>query len=459
MEEEKDFESFVKLKDGLSLMSLMGKGSEFTLAEEEENLWADSDVDKQVDTLYEFEDFEKHINLDCIQCDPSDVNVAGSPFEIISAKMKDVTPDGKVKKKILRSGSNRIPDGAVVYLHYNKYLEMQEVPFDSSYLQRKDPVRFQVGRGSAYAGFEIAVCSMCVGEKAQFLIHPDLAYGKLGAPPRIPPEATILAVIEVFKAVDCGQIREEESISVNDRKDFGRAYKLAKSAHERANDFFSTRNVPGAVEYYRRAENLLLNCSVKSDEEEEKMKYLLLKIYVNLTVCFNTEKFKHPEKVCIAAKKAIELDPQNAFKNAKLFYHRGLANQGLCNFKLASKDFNRALKLEPNNEAINKAIRTLDEKQKAYHEYEKEMGKKFLAFKDDKEMDDKENFNEIGEECRSEVTKILQNFANDTAASFQLGTGFTFVERSWIKHETERLGLVYQDSIVDGKRQISIKKA
>ncbi|KAF6197972.1 hypothetical protein GE061_007717 [Apolygus lucorum] len=236
------------LKDGLSLSALIEKGSEEFTIDDSDNLWDMSDMEKQVDTLYEYEDFEKHINLDCIQCDPDDVNVAGTPFDIIRAKMVDVTPDGKVKKQILRGGSNKIPDGAVVYLHYNKYFEMQEVPFDSSYLRNKDPQRYQVGRGSFYPGFEIAVCSMCVGEKAQFLIHHDLAFGELGSPPRIPPAATVLAVIEVFKAVDCGQIKEEESLSVTARKQFENAYKLAKSNHERANDFFSTRNVQGAVE-------------------------------------------------------------------------------------------------------------------------------------------------------------------------------------------------------------------
>ena len=39
-------------------------------------------------------------------------------------------------------------------------------------------------------GWEVAVKSMRRNERSQFLIAPDYAFGPMGCPPRIPPNAT-----------------------------------------------------------------------------------------------------------------------------------------------------------------------------------------------------------------------------------------------------------------------------
>ena len=39
-------------------------------------------------------------------------------------------------------------------------------------------------------GVDIAVASMHKKERSKFLISPEYAFGKLGCPPRIPPQAT-----------------------------------------------------------------------------------------------------------------------------------------------------------------------------------------------------------------------------------------------------------------------------
>jgi FKBP-type peptidyl-prolyl cis-trans isomerase len=90
--------------------------------------------------------------------------------------------------QILKQGTgNVVAKDAAVYIHYNSYFEMEEVPFDTSYLRSHKPNRIQLGSGSVYSGFEIALTTMKQGEKSQFLVQPAYAFGKMGVPPRIPP--------------------------------------------------------------------------------------------------------------------------------------------------------------------------------------------------------------------------------------------------------------------------------
>jgi FK506-binding protein 6 len=77
-----------------------------------------------------------------------------------------------------------VPENAVVTVHHNSYVEYSDEPFDSTWL-RGHPVVCDVSQGF-YPGLSIAIASMKKGETSKFLIHPDLAFKKMGCPPRIP---------------------------------------------------------------------------------------------------------------------------------------------------------------------------------------------------------------------------------------------------------------------------------
>lgn len=107
-----------------------------------------------------------------------------------------ISPDLKVD--LLKEGSG-VPakDGDIVNVHYTGTLT-DGTKFDSS-LDRGQPFEFTLGSGMVIKGWDQGVKGMKVGEKRKLTIPSDLGYGDDGFPPSIPPKATLIFVIELFK--------------------------------------------------------------------------------------------------------------------------------------------------------------------------------------------------------------------------------------------------------------------
>ena len=69
--------------------------------------------------------------------------------------------------------------------------------FDAS---KGKPFQFRLGRSEVIQGWEIGVPGMKVGGKRKLTIPPQKAYGKGGAPPTIPPNATLIFDITLLSA-------------------------------------------------------------------------------------------------------------------------------------------------------------------------------------------------------------------------------------------------------------------
>ena len=64
--------------------------------------------------------------------------------------MVDLTDNGSVFKKILHPGTGGVvPEGSIVRVHYNGYLEYSDEPYDSSRLRNKQQ-QFRLGNGNFY---------------------------------------------------------------------------------------------------------------------------------------------------------------------------------------------------------------------------------------------------------------------------------------------------------------------
>ena len=106
------------------------------------------------------------------------------------------TPSG-LTYLITKKGTGRqLKAGDTVVLNYTGTLT-NGVKFDSSY-DRNEPLAFKLGAGQVIKGWDEGVGKLRVGDHAILMIPGKLAYGPRGVPNVIPPDATLIFIIEVI---------------------------------------------------------------------------------------------------------------------------------------------------------------------------------------------------------------------------------------------------------------------
>jgi hypothetical protein len=106
------------------------------------------------------------------------------------------TPSGLRYQEMTPGQGKEAKPGLAVSVHYTGWLPNGE-KFDSS-RDRNQPFSFTLGAGEVIAGWDEGVAGMKVGGRRKLVIPPDLAYGTAGAPPDIPPGATLVFDVELL---------------------------------------------------------------------------------------------------------------------------------------------------------------------------------------------------------------------------------------------------------------------
>ncbi|HEX5610980.1 MAG TPA: FKBP-type peptidyl-prolyl cis-trans isomerase [Solirubrobacterales bacterium] len=126
---------------------------------------------------------------------------ASAPAESTETKPTVEVPSGPPPKKL---ESEDLVEGEGAEARAGDEVSVQYVgvnyksgkEFDSSW-SRNEPFTFPLGAGEVIAGWDQGVEGMKVGGRRELTIPPELGYGPGGYPPAIPPNETLVFVVDL----------------------------------------------------------------------------------------------------------------------------------------------------------------------------------------------------------------------------------------------------------------------
>src|ERR1051325_5847459 len=106
------------------------------------------------------------------------------------------TPSGLTYLITKKGTGPQLKAGDTVVMNYTGTLT-NGVKFDSSH-DHGEPFSFKLGAGRVIKGWDEGVAKLHVGDHAILVIPGKLAYGPNGVPNAIPPDATLIFIVEVI---------------------------------------------------------------------------------------------------------------------------------------------------------------------------------------------------------------------------------------------------------------------
>ncbi|MFJ7627574.1 FKBP-type peptidyl-prolyl cis-trans isomerase [Streptomyces sp. NPDC097595] len=103
---------------------------------------------------------------------------------------------------VVGEGPEALP-GRVVQVHYVGVAFASGREFDSSWEQDR-PFKFAVGGGKAIKGLDRGLRGMKAGGRREIIVPPRLGYGKQSPSAFIPPNSTLVFVVDLLTVVGPG---------------------------------------------------------------------------------------------------------------------------------------------------------------------------------------------------------------------------------------------------------------
>jgi peptidylprolyl isomerase len=109
-------------------------------------------------------------------------------------------PKNLVVKDLIKGNGPVAKAGSNVTVNYVGVLYKGGKEFDSSWKTGQPFAPFKLGQGAVIPGWDKGLVGMKVGGRRELIIPPSLAYGKAGSPPTIPPNSTLVFVVDLLGA-------------------------------------------------------------------------------------------------------------------------------------------------------------------------------------------------------------------------------------------------------------------
>nr|XP_023854736.1 peptidyl-prolyl cis-trans isomerase FKBP8 isoform X2 [Salvelinus alpinus] len=253
----------------------------------------------------------------------------------------DILGNGQLKKKVLQAGNgpdSRPTKGQNVVIHLKTSLA------DGTLIEEQPELSFTLGDGDVIQALDLTVQLMEMREKALVQANAKYAYGSLGSlVPEVPPNAELALEVQLLDATEAPDL---ELLSPQER------ISLAGQKRERGNVYYQRADYAFAVNSYGIALQITESSSKVdiSPEEEEELMDVKVKCLNNMAAA--QLKLDHYEAALRSCVSVLAHQPDNI----KALFRKGkvLALQG--EYAEAIKILKRALKLEPSNKVISKAL-------------------------------------------------------------------------------------------------------
>ncbi|MBM3667624.1 MAG: FKBP-type peptidyl-prolyl cis-trans isomerase [Actinobacteria bacterium] len=109
----------------------------------------------------------------------------------------DESPGALVVNDIVVGKGPEAEAGDEVSVQYVGALYSDGTEFDASW-DRGQPFDFKLGAGQVISGWDQGIVGMKVGGRRELIIPPDFGYGAAGSPPSIPPDATLVFIVDLL---------------------------------------------------------------------------------------------------------------------------------------------------------------------------------------------------------------------------------------------------------------------
>jgi peptidylprolyl isomerase len=112
---------------------------------------------------------------------------------------KGAAPTTLQTKEIVTGTGAEAKTGDAVTVNYVGALYSNGKVFDASW-KRNETFPFTLGKGQVIPGWDKGIVGMKVGGRRELIIPAELAYGKAGRPPSIPPNSPLIFIVDLLAA-------------------------------------------------------------------------------------------------------------------------------------------------------------------------------------------------------------------------------------------------------------------
>lgn len=241
---------------------------------------------------------------------------------INSAKFVEISSNRVYKNRLIIGEQIPIQDDSFVVFNFALWRESMSEPFDSTW-NRQKPATVNLKSDPLLPGLYELLMTMKQGEWCEAYFRPEAAFGRIGAMPRIPPNATLFCLIQVVKVVANDKLpmnlRNDTDDNDVDIFDFETIHQMSEEARKQGNYFREKNNFKAALTRYFSGVRMLEGFTYRDEVEESQGKDVLIKLFNNIASTAN--KAGYPRMALKACKDAIELNGGNE----KTYYNKMIA--------------------------------------------------------------------------------------------------------------------------------------